>query len=62
MASYGFVGPVTATDERELRLSAEERDFLDFLLYQYGDVWVDEADGPGWSEWASELGAKLRKR
>lgn len=60
MASYHFSGSPTRTDARPVDLSAEERGFLDFLLYQYGGVYLDEAAGTSWEDWEQDLKDKLR--
>ncbi len=49
-------GPPTATDIRDVQLSAQEREFLAFLLYQWGTEYIDETA----DQWADDLSDKLQ--
>ena len=58
MAGYEpFTEKPTSTNVKDVPLSAEERDFINFLLYQFGHEYLecDEA-----REWQEELVDKLK--
>jgi hypothetical protein len=48
MAGYDFPDQVTTTNEKDVKLSCEERDFLSFLLYEFGADYPETEDGQRW--------------
>ncbi len=60
MASYSFPKNFTE-DNSGKKFTKMEKDFLKFLLYQYGDIYTDDLlrDEDGVSEWMENLEAKL---
>lgn len=61
MASFGFQGSPEHNDVQDISLSQTQREFLNFLLYQYGDAYIGDAGSHSgeWSQWYGELRDKL---
>lgn len=60
MASWSF-GKNFKEDNSKKKLTATEKEFLGFLLYQYGDHYIDDIsdEDTGECEWYENLSGKL---
>ena len=50
MASFEFPDEPSTSDVQNVALSAEERDFIGFLIYQFGDAFPTNKAGYRWYE------------